>query len=288
MPLDYSCPSPMLPEMLGQGMMRVGSDGLTLYLPNGDVFARKCAKPTISPASTGAPIAAVTITLACVTAGALLYYTTDGSMPTVDSTLYSVPFNLPAPGGTVTVLGIRPGYLDSDTKAETYVVNGAVATPTFSPVAGGYGPTQSVTISCATSGAAIYYTTNGDTPTVDSTPYTVPVSVTSSKTLKAIAVKALFTDSAIGSAAYTINGACAAPTFDPVAGAVADDTPVTLATATAGAAIHYTVDGSTPTIASPTYTVPIVVTDPVTIKAIATKTAFSNSTVATAAYTIAP
>lgn len=84
------------------------------------------------------------------------------------------------------------------------------ATPTFSPVAGTYTGAQSITIT--SSGAdAIYYTTDGSTPTTGSTLYSGPVTVSSSLTLKALAVKAGFTNSAIGSAAYTIN--IAAPTF---------------------------------------------------------------------------
>ena len=47
-----------------------------------------------------------------------------------------------------------------------------VEMPTFSPEGGEYTGTQSVTISCATEGASIYYTTDGSTPTDASTPYT--------------------------------------------------------------------------------------------------------------------
>jgi Chitobiase/beta-hexosaminidase C-terminal domain len=80
------------------------------------------------------------------------------------------------------------------------------ATPTFSPVAGTYTGTQSVTITSA--GAdTIYFTTDGSTPTTSSTVYSGPVSVAVSETLKALAVKAGFNNSAIGSAAYVINAA---------------------------------------------------------------------------------
>ncbi len=83
-----------------------------------------------------------------------------------------------------------------------------VATPTFSPVAGSYTGTQSVTISSTDSGLsgfAIYYTTDGSTPTTGSTLYTGPVSVSTSLTLKAIAVATGYANSAVGSAAYTIS-----------------------------------------------------------------------------------
>lgn len=82
---------------------------------------------------------------------------------------------------------------------------GTVATPTFSPAAGSYSSGQNVMIS-STSGATIYYTTNGNAPTTGSTKYVSPVSVSSSETLKALAV-AGSTDSAVGSASYTIGTA---------------------------------------------------------------------------------
>lgn len=80
-----------------------------------------------------------------------------------------------------------------------------VRTPTFNPGSGVYGVAQNVTISSATSGATLYYTDDGSTPTAASTEYTAPVEVATSKTLKALGVKASYTNSAVGVASYTIN-----------------------------------------------------------------------------------
>ncbi len=78
------------------------------------------------------------------------------------------------------------------------------ALPTFSPDPGTYTSTQSVTISCSTPGAAIHYTTNGSDPTGSSPTYSSPISVSSTTTIKAIAIKAGLDNSAIASATYTI------------------------------------------------------------------------------------
>ena len=79
-----------------------------------------------------------------------------------------------------------------------------VATPTFSPAAGAYTSAQSVTISCATAGATIRYTTNGTTPTASSTVYTQPITVNSNMTIKAIGMKSGLADSYVATAEYTI------------------------------------------------------------------------------------
>ncbi|MBZ5663454.1 MAG: chitobiase/beta-hexosaminidase C-terminal domain-containing protein [Acidobacteriia bacterium] len=81
----------------------------------------------------------------------------------------------------------------------------ATATPTFSPVAGTYTTPQTVTISTTTSGATIYYTTNGTTPTTSSTKYTGPITVSKTETVKAISFFTGWAASPVGSATYTIN-----------------------------------------------------------------------------------
>ena len=82
---------------------------------------------------------------------------------------------------------------------------GATATPTFSPVAGTYMTEQSVTISCETEGAVIYYTTDGTEPTENSTVYSEPITVSTSITLKAMAIAPNYSNSAVATATYTIS-----------------------------------------------------------------------------------
>jgi hypothetical protein len=61
-----------------------------------------------------------------------------------------------------------------------------------------------VTLQSATSGASIYYTTDGSTPTQSSTLYAGAFTLTSSSTVKAIAFKSGYNPSAQASASFTI------------------------------------------------------------------------------------
>ena len=79
-----------------------------------------------------------------------------------------------------------------------------VETPTFSPAGGTYNAAQNVTISCATDGATIYYTTDGNDPTTSSTQYTGAIAVNATTTLKAIAAKDGMDNSEVAEATYTI------------------------------------------------------------------------------------
>jgi hypothetical protein len=78
------------------------------------------------------------------------------------------------------------------------------ATPMFSVVGGMYTVPQTVTISDATAGAIVYYTTNGSAPTPSSNQYAGPVTVGSSETLMATAIAPGHLISAVASASYTI------------------------------------------------------------------------------------
>jgi hypothetical protein len=160
------------------------------------------------------------------------------------------------------------------------------AAPAFSPVADTYTAAQTVTLSSTTSGAKIYYTLDGSTPTTASSLYSSALAIKSSMTVSAIAVATGYTNSSVAKGAYVIENPAAAPTFSPGAGKYTGTQNVALASTTAGATIYYTVNGSTPTTASVKYTGPIAVTSNTTIEAIATASQSTNSAVASAAYTI--
>ena len=167
-------------------------------------LVRQVATPTFSPAA-GAVASGTEITISCATDDATIYYTTDGSTPSTSSTVYN-----PASKPTVTAAttfkayAVKAGSPDSEVATAAYTISEPVANPTFDPDGGTYSSAQSVTISCTTPGAAIYYTTDGTEPTTGSTLYSGAINVDESMTIKAITVKA---DMANGSAqaTYTIN-----------------------------------------------------------------------------------
>jgi beta-glucanase (GH16 family) len=160
------------------------------------------------------------------------------------------------------------------------------ATPTISPAPGSYTSAQTVTIADTTAGAAIYYTTNGTTPTTASTKYTATITVSATETIEAIAVASGYSDSAIATAAYTITSTAATPTISTSTTTGAQNGAVVASiSALPGATIYYTLDGSTPTTSSQVYEAPFLVASNLTVNAIAVLSGDTDSSVATQTFT---
>ena len=174
-------------------------------------------------------------------------------------------------------------FKSSDAWIPGAVVAGVVSDPYFTPVGGTYSTDQSVSIATNTAGATIHYTQDGSPPTTSSPVYSVPLTVSSTQTIKALAVKSGDTDSAVTEETYTMQPATPVP---DVAGGTYNtkDQTVTLSSATAGAVIYYTLNGDTPDDTSTLYTGPITVSNDVTISAIAYYAAYDPSDVWVGSY----
>lgn len=118
--------------------------------------------------------------------GATIYYTTDGSTPNQDSSEYEDKITLSATT-TVKAISVKDTYV-SPVASKTFTKEAVVVE---TPVIAGETPfaeSTEVTIT-AGDGASIYYTTNGDTPTAESTAYTEALTLSETTTVKAVAIK---------------------------------------------------------------------------------------------------
>ena len=214
----------------------------------GDWGPAQVATPTFSPG--GATYTTPqTVAISCATAFVEIRYTTDGTEPTVSSTLHTAPLSL----GTSTTLKAKAwktGLSPSNTATAVYQMNfGTLTTPTLDPAPGAYTSSVDVTIA-ANPGSEVHYTTDGSTPTEASAPYTGPVTLAATSTLKAKAWQVDYQPSAEVSGAYTVH--VAEPVFSRSPGSYPAGTTVELISPTPGATIHYTLDGDDPSAADPT------------------------------------
>jgi hypothetical protein len=162
----------------------------------------------------------------------------------------------------------------------------AVASPLSSLASGTFATAQQVTLTDATAGAAMYYTTNGATPTASSTRYTGAITISATETIQAIAIVSGYAPSTVSSATYTIETSAATPTFSPASGIYSSVQTVTISSTTPGAAIYYTTNGTAPTTGSTLYSAPILVSSSETIEAMATAPVYLQSATTSAVYII--
>jgi hypothetical protein len=161
--------------------------------------------------------------------------------------------------------------------------------PTFNPAPGAYSTAQSVVISTSNEGASIRYTTDGSTPSATyGEEYSgIPLQVTFTTMIKAIAYSDDYLPSDVSEGTYTIPGKVATPYVTPLAGTYTVAQTVAIATATAGAEIYYTLDGTVPNASDGTpYSGAILIDKTTTIRAIAYKAGEVESNVMTATFTI--
>jgi len=300
-------PAAWLDVDLACGQCHVGNDGVTnpygLTFPPGLPGAHNYTRSQLSfwaanmhnsdpavPAPAFAPSPTTyhspqTVTLSDSQVGATIYYTTDGSMPTTASAVYATPIVV-STTTSIRAMATYPGLLPSAAVLATYsIVLPQAPAPTFSPSPSTYSSAQSVSLS-DTAGLPIYYTTDGSTPTTNSTLYTGPISVTRNTTINAIAAGTGYLPSSVATGSYLIQSA--APTFSLASGTYYTSQSVIMSDIN-GSTIYYTTNGTSPSTSSPSCSAPctITVASTSTLKAFASGGGYSASNISVATYTIA-
>jgi len=170
--------------------------------------------PMFSNAS-GTYLSGQAIYITCPEYGASIYYTTDGSDPTKQSTLYSNPLIIPEffPADytrvTVKARAYKDGFDPSNVVFATYTVTffNTVTTPHFSPLYGNITTDTEINIQCSTLNADIHYTLDGSEPDQSSAQYTAGFTIaqTGEVTLKARAYRSNWNPSEIAETSYTVS-----------------------------------------------------------------------------------
>jgi hypothetical protein len=206
------------------------------------------------------------------------------SIPASGKVQYSLPGGPEA--GSYYVSAIYSGGINFTASASTLQQTfNITSTPIISLASGTYQSPRTVTITDRSSTPAIYYTTNGATPTTSSTLYSGPITVGTSETLKAIAVSPGHVASPVVSAVYKIVLVTATPTFSLAAGQFASPHLVSMTDATPEATIYYTTTGTTPSTESPKYTAPIKIDKTTTLQAMAIGPGRTPSAIESVLYT---
>ena len=145
-----------------------------------------------------------------------------------------------------------------------------------------------ITMETATEGASIFYTTNGTDPSAGSNKYSTPLTFSKDIEIRAVAMKDGIEKSPVSVGRVSIKTKKVVVEKDKTyASAVtfrADDAgeagvKITMETATEGAAIFYTTDGTEPSAGSNKYSVPLTFSNDVEIRAVAIKTGIEKSPV---------
>ena len=283
----------------------VGSDDTILASGNREITTPGASDvPTISGTDKFSDRTEVTIT---ATPGASIYYTTDGTVPTNGSQQYNTPITL-TETTTIRAIAIEDGHIMSDVvgMAFTKESSGGSSSSGGSTDSGSEtAPPQEETIQFDVSirpndSATVYVmqvTSLADTDTmryqysINGTDYYSLQQLQTQETFGAsqtvdLHVRAVGSDDTIlasGNREITTPGASDVPTISGT-DKFSDRTEVTI-TATPGASIYYTTDGTVPTNGSQQYNTPITLTETTTIRAIAIEDGHIMSDVVGMAFT---
>lgn len=246
--------------------------------------------PVMPSAYSGTVSSGTLMTLSCQTSGAAIKYK-KGNDATSD---YTGAIELNGSNGesiNLKVYAVKTGLENSVINELVYTIQNEVTPdPSFSPLGGTYQAAVGVTLSCSDNTATIYYTTDGSSPDTSSTKitYNAPFNISSSSTVKAIALASGKTASNVITQIYTIIPAkVATPVISPQTGSYDADQDFSIICGTQSAAIYYTTDGTTPDDTKTQYVAPFkLAVGSKTVKAIAVKSGMTNSDISSSAFTI--
>ena len=263
-----------------------------------DIDKKSVAVPVFYPGE-GTYNSIQSVKISCATEGAQIFYTTDGSNPVEEAFFYEdeivVDRNM-----TLKARAACNDYEDSAISIAEYIINLPPSEmPQFSLLAGTYYSAQTIELSCDTNDAQIFYTLDGNDPTINSLCYTdgILLDKDDTYTIRAISVceNPPMPHSNIAEAEYIIDlPRVATPEFNPTPGTYpGTQVTVIITCVTADASIHFTSDGMDPWTSSTQYTdiafpggfvLSTFDGSPKTLKAIAFKEGYQESEIAIGIY----
>lgn len=169
----------------------------------------------------------INVELTTGTAGAEIYYTTDGTIPSkTNGTKYTGAISLNK-DTTIKAIAVKDGMIDSAVITVAYEISLKAKAPEVSVPSGKYTTEQEITITTKTDGAKIYYTTDGSAPTAENgTLYTGAFKLSKTCILRVVAVCEGMENSTVTSVNYKFELATTEETTTaaPTDGASTDDT----------------------------------------------------------------
>ncbi|MEO7956338.1 MAG: chitobiase/beta-hexosaminidase C-terminal domain-containing protein [Fibrobacteria bacterium] len=210
-------------------------------------------------------------------AGAFIYYSLDGSLPDNHSAPYRGPLVIRS-SATLKAVAYINGRIKSAVSVNNYTL--VPSQPVTEPASQTFRDTLRIALTTKSENGVIHYTLDGSEPGAGSRLYTQPFLIDSTTTLKAVTDVPGLGWSLVTEEKYIrladslpsnpVDSLPAMPSADPPAGTYSDTVRVSLTTATSGAVIYFTLDGSEPGVTSSLYSGgPLVLAANTTIKAVA-------------------